>query len=94
MYERLDKLRTELEKAKERRDIANKRVRELENKLREAENTQILDEVKKLQMTPEELAKFLKLAKEGKIPFSTGSKLNLDENTNNTEENLDEKNTD
>ena len=45
MYEKLDKLRAELEKARQRRAEADAKVKQLEQRLKDAENTQILAEV-------------------------------------------------
>ena len=39
MYEKLDKLRAELEKARQRRAEADAKVKQLEQKLKEAENS-------------------------------------------------------
>ena len=61
MYEKLDKLRAELGKAKQRRAEADAKVKQLEQKLKEAENTQILAEVGALKLTPEQLAQFLQM---------------------------------
>ena len=41
MYEKLDKLREELQRAIKRREAAEERVKQLEEKLREAEGNQI-----------------------------------------------------
>lgn len=62
MYEKLDKLRAELDKARMKRAEADAKVKHLEQKLREAENSQILAEVGALKLTPEQLAEFLKMA--------------------------------
>lgn len=69
MYEKLDKLRADLEKAKQKRAEADARVKQMEQRLREAENTQILADVGALKLTPEQLAEFLKLAASGKLPL-------------------------
>lgn len=69
MYEKLDKLRADLERAKQKRAEADARVKQMEQRLREAENTQILAEVGALKLTPEQLAEFLKLAASGKLPL-------------------------
>ena len=61
MYEKLDKLREELSKAKKKREDADRKVKQIENKLREAENTQIISDVTALNLTPEQLAEFLKM---------------------------------
>ena len=42
MYEKLDKLRGDLERAKQRRTEAEQKVKALEEKLREAENNQVI----------------------------------------------------
>lgn len=70
MYEKLDKLRAELGKAKQRRAEADAKVRQLEQKLKEAENTQILADVGALKLTPEQLAQFLQLAANGQLPMA------------------------
>ena len=67
MYEKLDKLRTELGKAKQRRAEADAKVKQLEQKLKEAENTQILAEVGAHKLTPEQLAQFLQMAAAGQL---------------------------
>ncbi len=59
MFERLDKIRAELAKAREKRDAADKKVKELEAKLKEAEASEVVDMVSKIGMTPEQLKKFL-----------------------------------
>ena len=67
MYEKLDKLRAELDRAKQRRADADAKVKQLEQKLKEAENTQILADVGALKLTPEQLAQFLQLAASGQL---------------------------
>ena len=69
MYEKLDKLRAELDRAKQRRADADAKVKQLEQKLKEAENTQILADVGALKLTPEQLAQFLQLAANGQLPM-------------------------
>ena len=65
MYERLDKLREEVKRRKKMIEVAKMRLKEAEEKLREAENSQILSDVGELNLSPEELAEFLKLVKNG-----------------------------
>ena len=67
MYEKLDKLRAELSKAREKRADADAKVKQLEQKLKEAENMQILSDVGALKLTPEQLAEFLQLVKNGQL---------------------------
>jgi len=62
MYEKLDKLRAELEKARQRRAEADAKVKQLEQRLKNAENTQILAEVGALKLSPEQLKMFLEMA--------------------------------
>jgi len=73
MYEKLDKLRAELDRAKQRRADADVKVKQLEQKLREAENTQILADVGAMKLTPEQLAQFLQLAASGQLPMAQNS---------------------
>lgn len=61
MYEKLDKIRADLDRAKRRRAEADVRVKQLELKLKEAENSQILADVGALKLTPEQLAQFLQM---------------------------------
>lgn len=76
MYERLDKLRADLEKARKRKVEAEVRVKATEEKLREAENSQVLNDVNALKLSPEQVAQFLKLAASGQLPMN-GMALNL-----------------
>ena len=73
MFERLEKLREELERAKRRRADADAKVKALEEKLKEAENTQVLADVNALKLTPEQVAQFLQLVASGQLPVNTGS---------------------
>ena len=65
MYEKLDKIRAELERARQRKADADAKVKQLEQKLKEAENTQILADVGALKLTPEQVAQFLQMAANG-----------------------------
>ena len=60
--ERLNRLQQELEKARKKRDDWDGRVKELERKYREAENTFIHDMVHAASLTPEQLAELIKRA--------------------------------
>ena len=73
MYEKLDKIRAELDRARQRRAEADAKVKQLEQKLREAENSQILADVGALKLTPEQLAQFLQLAASGQLPMAQGN---------------------
>ena len=65
MYERLDKLREEVKRRKKMIEVAKTRLKEAEEKLREAENSQILSNVAALNLTPEQLSELLKRVTEG-----------------------------
>ena len=67
MYEKLDGLRAELEKARQRRAEADAKVKQLEQRLKDAENTQILAEVGALKLSPEQLKMFLEMATSGQL---------------------------
>ena len=68
MYEKLDKLRDEVRRAEKRKKTADERLKTAQEKLREAENLQSLSDVGALNMTPEQVAQFLKMAASGKLP--------------------------
>ena len=70
MYERLDKLRAEVERCKRKVEDDRVRLKAAEQKLQEAENSQILADVGALNLSPEQLAEFLKLATSGKLTSS------------------------
>lgn len=63
MYAKLDKLRADLKKAVAKRDAADAKVKQLEAKLKEEENLQIVSDVASYNLSPEQLAQFLQLAK-------------------------------
>lgn len=63
MISRLDKLRADLKKAVSKRDAANIKVKELEQKLKEAEASEIVDIVANYQMSPEQLKEFFEYQK-------------------------------
>ena len=73
MYDKLEKIRRDLECAKQRRVEADLRVKSLEQKLKEAESLQILADVSALRLTPEQVAQFLKLAATGNLPINNGT---------------------
>lgn len=86
MFERLDKMRAELERAKQRRADAEAKVKTLEAKLKEAENNQIIADVSAMKLSPEQVAQFLKLVASGQlnapkaVQQSTESKVTVAEN--------------
>ncbi len=67
MYERLDKLRAEVERCKRKVEDDRLRLKAAEQKLQEAENSQILADVSALNLSPEQLAEFLKLVSIGQV---------------------------
>ncbi len=67
MYEKLDKLRADVKRWEDRIEDDKAKLKQAQNKLQEAENTQILADVGALNLSPEQLAEFLKLATAGKL---------------------------
>ncbi len=59
---RLARLREELEKARKKRDDWDARVKDLEKRYKEAENTCIHDMVHAANLTPEQLAELIRRA--------------------------------
>ena len=62
MLSRLEKYRNDLETARIKRNEWDGKVKELERKCKEEENTTIHDMVHAANMTPEQLARLLKMA--------------------------------
>lgn len=62
MLSRLEKYRNELEKARVKRNEWDGKVKDLERKCKEEENTTIHDMVHAANMTPEQLSRLLKMA--------------------------------
>ena len=62
MSEKLEKMRADLAKAKERRIQLNKRIELLERRIAEAEKVEVAEMVRTANVTPEQLAMLLKQA--------------------------------
>ena len=62
MSEKLEKMRADLEKAKERRIQLNNRIELLERRIAEAEKVEVAEMVRTANVTPEQLAMLLKQA--------------------------------
>ena len=67
MYAKLDKLREDLKKAVAKREAADAKVKQLEAKLKEEENQQIVSDVASYNLSPEQLAQFLQLTNSGRL---------------------------
>ena len=81
MYEKLDKLRAEVERCKKKIEDDKLKLKQAEARLQEAENSQILSDVGALNLSPEQLAEFLKLATSGKLATAGTSIGNTDRST-------------
>ena len=72
MSKRLEMIAQELEKLRRKRTRMDEQIRELEDKYKETENTEIHEIVHAANLTPEQLAKVLKSLQhslpQGKIP--------------------------
>ena len=82
MYERVDKLRADLDKARQKKIEAEEKIKFLEAKLKDAENSQILADVNALKLTPEQLAQFLQMATAGQFGIGNASVLQEPEKPN------------
>ena len=67
MYAKLDKIRADLQKAIAKRDEDDRKVKQLEEKLRQEEAAQIVNDVTAYNLSPEQLAQFLQLANSGRL---------------------------
>ncbi len=68
VYEKLEKIRGDLAKAREKRDEAEAKVKQLEQRLKDAESKQILTDVGNFNLSPEQVAEFLQLMASGQLP--------------------------
>lgn len=62
MANKLDRIGADLEKARVKRDEWERRVKELEQKYQETENTMIHEMVHAANLTPEQLAQIIRMA--------------------------------
>ncbi len=94
MYERIERLREELGRARQRKVEAERRVKRCEANLKEAENQQILADVGALKLTPEQVSEFLKLAASGQLSalgtgYVSGKELTADSADTSSLEDID-----
>jgi len=68
MSEKLDKIRAERDRAKEKRDQWDTRYKELCQKYIQQENTEIHELVRAQNMTPDQLAEILRALQSGLLP--------------------------
>lgn len=66
-YERLERMREDIRKDREKISRIQEQIKNKEARLKQAESGVILADVGSYNMTPEELAEFLKLVKSGKF---------------------------
>ena len=97
MYEKLDKLREEVKRCKKKLEDDRAKLKVAESKLQEAERTQILADVNAVNLSPEQLAEFLKLVTSGKagiIPSTDTYREESDEDPEDDNDNESEDNED
>lgn len=68
MSTRLDKIGADLERARRKRTEWDSRVKELERKYREVENTEIQEMVHAANLTPDQLSELLRMFAEDIVP--------------------------
>lgn len=66
-YEKLDRIRADIQKDRDKVAKLLEQIKVKEAKLKEAENSQIVADVGAMNMTPEQLGEFLALIQSGKI---------------------------
>lgn len=67
MYAKLEKIRADLQKAIAKREEDDRKIKQLEEKLRQEEAAQIVNDVTSYKLSPEQLAQFLQLAKSSQL---------------------------
>lgn len=83
MSARLDKIGSDLAKARAKRDEWDRRAKELERKYREVENTEIQDMVHAANLTPDKLAELLQMFAADMVPKTeTIESMNEEDNQN------------
>lgn len=83
MSARLDKIGSDLAKARAKRDEWDRRTKELERKYREVENTEIQEMVHAANLTPDKLAELLQLFATDMVPKTEAiDSMNEEENQN------------
>jgi len=75
---RLEKIGTELEKARKKREEWDEKVKDLERRYRDEENTEIHDMVHAANMTPEQLAELIRMAQTS-MPQTAGNNQNKED---------------
>lgn len=81
MSARLERIGSDLAKARAKRDEWDKKVKELERKYREVENTEIHDMVHAANLTPAQLAELLRMVGNNNVPKpETINSMNEEEN--------------
>ena len=83
---RLNRLRDELKKARRKRDEWEAKVKDLERKYKEAENTCIHDMVHAANLTPEQLAELIRSVSLPRTPGSFGTDNDENEEINEKED--------
>ena len=67
MYAKLDRIRVDLQKAIAKREEDDRKIKQLEDKLKQEEAVQIVNDVTSYNLSPEQLAQFLQLANSGQL---------------------------
>ncbi len=69
MMSKLEKYKADLERARRKHEEWGNRVKELEKRYKEEEKTTVHEMVNAAELTPEQLAQILRLAKAGEIYY-------------------------
>lgn len=77
---KIDKLKTELAKAKQKTNEWQAKVRDLEKQITECENLEILQTVRSVAASPEELRGLLDLFRSAKGPSQANSNMEVTDN--------------
>ena len=80
MYEKLDRLRADVERWKQKVEEDKGKRKAAEQKLKEAENAQIIADVGAVNFSPEQLALFLQQVASGQLGTTTTEKTSVEKN--------------
>lgn len=78
MYEKLDRLRADVERWKQKVEEDSGKLKAAEQKLKEAENAQIIADVGAMNFSPEQLALFLQQVASGQLGTTANEKTSVE----------------
>ena len=89
-YEKLERMRQDIQKDRERMERLQEQIRNKEARLREAEGAQIVADAREMKLSPEQLGAYLALIQSGKLDEILRGKADCGRERKTTKEDGDE----